>query len=932
MLAHKDEIHNQVIKKIHPAIIALSETRLTSEIEDYEVNVPGYDIVRCDAENRSTGGAILYLREDIKYELILIKSLSANCWCVAIDVREKFYRGTLMVVYHSPSASDGDFLRFLEEVVENLVIKGECIIVGDFNIDFKIDSFYTNKLRTIMSSLGMKQLVNSPTRITKDSQTMIDLVFVNNNKAQVHVLHENKITDHEWIEIALGGKKNVSKYRVFTARNYNNFSIVEFSLRVEENIGQNLVQGTNERASRFVNSIVDALDITAPRKEFRIPKVWEGKVWFSDEIREAATSRDKAYRKAITENTEYSWVQYKTERNAVVKIIREKKKEYYEAMIDNNRDDPTNMWKVLKELVKGKPTGAKEINNIDFEILDKRIECSLADKFNMYYIQSIQNIVESIEGTNKDVNRRRSIYVIEDKAYFEDFKLINTIDLEVIIMQLPRKKGTEEGITSDILKGIFPVIKEEFVSVINQSLKEGCCPQNWKTSTIIPIPKVEKARKASEFRPINILPIYEKVLELVVKKQIEDYFESNEYITEHQSGFRKHYSCETAIQTVVNDWKISISEGKVIGVIFMDLKRAFETIDRSRLIEKLYQYGIRGNVLEWIKSYLKNRFQQVRIGNKCSKLMRNEHGVPQGSVLGPLLFIIYINDIIKICPEDYNIKMFADDTLIYVAGEGSAEVEGKLTVIFNIVEEWMRLNMLKMNVSKTKFMVLRSIRKELRGNIVLKCLDGTEIERVEIIKYLGIIIDDKLRFKDHCDYMLKKIGKKTGFLNRIGNYISAYTRCIIYKSIIAPHFEYCATLLVDMGETQLNKLQVAQNRAMRVILQCNRYTKIEHMLQALQFMSIKQRLHYNVCIFIFKILHNLAPNNLSDRLEMISRKDGRKTRQDGTIAIKFCKTRSAQKSICYEGVKLYNALPAEIRSCERIDMFKRMLKEHISCM
>lgn len=525
LIAHKDEIHNQIVKKIHPAVIALSETRLTSEIEDCEVNVPGYDIIRCDAENRSTGGAILYLREDIKYELILIRSISANCWCVAIDVREKFYRGALMVVYHSPSASDGDFLRFLEEVVEDLVIKGECMIVGDFNIDFKIDSFYTKKLRTIMSSLGMKQLVNNPTRITKDSQTMIDLVFAN-NMAQVHVVHEPKITDHAWIKIALGGKENVSKYKVFTARNYNKFNIDEFSLLVERNIGQSLVQGTNERACRFVNSIVDALDITAPRKEFRIPKVWEGKVWFSEEISEAATSRDKAFKRAIIENTECSWVQYKIERNAVVKIIREKKKEYYENMIDNNRDDPTNMWKVLKELVKGEPIGAKEINNIDFEILDKTIECSLADKFNMYYIQSIQNIVESIEGTNRDVNRRRSIYVIEDEGYFKDFKLINTKDLEEIIVQLPRKKGTEEGITSDILKGIFPVIKEEFVSGINQSLKEGCCPQNWKTSTIIPIPKVEKARKASEFRPINILPIYEKVLELVVKKQIENYFES----------------------------------------------------------------------------------------------------------------------------------------------------------------------------------------------------------------------------------------------------------------------------------------------------------------------------------------------------------------------------------------------------------------------
>ncbi|KAM0724671.1 hypothetical protein ACS0PU_009055 [Formica fusca] len=221
-----------------------------------------------------------------------------------------------------------------------------------------------------------------------------------------------------------------------------------------------------------------------------------------------------------------------------------------------------------------------------------------------------------------------------------------------------------------------------------------------------------------------------------------------------------------------------------------------------------------------------------------------------------------------------------------------------------------------MNAGKTKYMIVRSIRKELRGNITLKCLDGTEIERVEIMKYLGIIIDDRLRFKDHCDYMLKKIGKKTSFLNRIGNYISAYTRCIVYKTIIAPHFEYCATLLIDMGETQLSKLQKAQNRAMRIILQCDRHTKVERMLQALQFMSIKQRLYYNVCIFIFKILKNMLPEQLRNRLEIVGNESERQTRQAGDIAIKYRRTRSAQKSMFYEGVKMYNALPAEIKRKE----------------
>lgn len=324
-------------------------------------------------------------------------------------------------------------------------------------------------------------------------------------------------------------------------------------------------------------------------------------------------------------------------------------------------------------------------------------------------------------------------------------------------------------------------------------------------------------------------------------------------LTEHQSGFRKSHSCETAIQGVIDEWKLEIAEGKIVGVISMDLKRAFETVDRNRLLKKLYQIGIRGKVWQWLESYLKNRTQKVRFNNKYSKLMAIDHGVPQGSVLGPLLFVLYINDITEVCPIGSNVKLFADDTMIYVTGECSEEINKKMNDVFHKIENWMNLNKLKLNAEKTKYMIVRSSRKEVKGQIKIVCMNGVVLERVEVIKYLGVMIDSRLTFAEHCDYMLKKIGKKTSFLNRIGQYLTPYSRQIVYKSIIAPHFEYCATVIVGMGETQIKKLQVAQNRAMRVILQCKRNTRVEHMLQALQYMSIRQRIYYNTSIFIFKI-------------------------------------------------------------------------------
>lgn len=205
---------------------------------------------------------------------------------------------------------------------------------------------------------------------------------------------------------------------------------------------------------------------------------------------------------------------------------------------------------------------------------------------------------------------------------------------------------------------------------------------------------------------------------------------------------------------------------------------------------------------------------------------------------------MYINDLIKyiinLFANECKIQLFADDTLLYVIGETEAEIEFKLQSVFIAVQEWLRVNKLIMNVEKTKFMILHSGRNIEERETKLFTTDLKEIQRVYKMKYLGVIIDSKLNFKDYIEYIVKKTGKKINMLNRIGQYINGYTRCLIYKSIIAPHFDYCATILVGAQKSEIKKLQIQQNRAMRVIIQCNRYTPVVDMLDTLKFMSIKE--------------------------------------------------------------------------------------------
>ncbi|XP_011699463.1 PREDICTED: uncharacterized protein LOC105456838, partial [Wasmannia auropunctata] len=506
LMAHKDEIQDHM-RRMKLAACALSETRLTPEIDDSEIHVMGYSVVRCDGENRNTGGVMMYIRNDIKYKILVNKKIIANCWCIAVEINDSMYKGVVIVIYHSPSAADGDFIRFLVDTVDHLVAKGQCMLLGDFNIDLLADTFYARKLISEMSSLGLKQYVDRPTRVTSNSQTLIDLVFAN-IKIKCKVYDKPKITDHSWLSVEVNVSKNKDKYKEVISREYSKFRINELLEAIRVGLDQNDCVKINERAEKFVDIMVAALDAVAPKKKFVVPTIWKGKKWFSDEIRLSTDRRDKAYVKAIYTRNEQDWIQFKIERNAVVKLIRKKKKEYYESMIDDNKSNPVRMWKALKEVLRGEYTGSRESDEIDFELLENIGDCSIANRFNEYYIQSINVIINSI-GTS-DSRSMECNDAIVSESVMDNFDLINVQKLEQIIMALPKKKGTDEGISSDILKTSFHVIKEELVRVINELLSNGICPEGWKVSTIIPIPKIEKPKKASDYRPINILPMYEK--------------------------------------------------------------------------------------------------------------------------------------------------------------------------------------------------------------------------------------------------------------------------------------------------------------------------------------------------------------------------------------------------------------------------------------
>ncbi|KMQ85478.1 rna-directed dna polymerase from mobile element jockey-like protein, partial [Lasius niger] len=510
-----------------------------------------------------------------------------------------------------------------ERLVRMYILNDNVIVLGDFNVDMKVKNHIQKKLIKAMNTVGLRQLVTEATRVAISSETIIDLVF-SNLEVDIEVCHEPKITDHSTVVLYWNRNEIEKKSKLIVRRDYKCMDVEEFKRMISAQL--NVMDGDSIElvANSAINVIVNSLDKVAPRKAIVLKEKWKGKQWFSGNVYCLAKQRDTAYRVARISKNVNDWELFRQLRNKVVDECRKAKREYLEEKLDKNRKDPKQMWRSLKEIMKGSSYNNeyKEIRYGD-DIISNVEE--MANKFNCYFVNSVKQlrIDSSEDGPKNNIIRH-------ENNTFEVFKEIGIQWLYRVVSRLANKAGTEEGITVEIMKLVVEAAGEKVCHILNRSLEEGRFPNEWKEATVVPVPKVQGTINIEKFRPINKLPVYEKILEIMVHSQLVEYLESNDILKECQSGFRTKHSCETVLQWVISSWKKIIGEGKMIGVIFLDLKRAFELVDREILINKLQWYGIKGTVLNWFASYLDNRTQKVKFNGILSEAIKLDLGVPQG--------------------------------------------------------------------------------------------------------------------------------------------------------------------------------------------------------------------------------------------------------------------------------------------------------------
>lgn len=904
LISNFEELEVLVNEK-KPMIIFLSETHITNDINDSELKISGYKLVRCDSHSRHTGGVAIYVQEELSMNIISSQSYNNCTWILSIEIycKQKLNSGIFSVLYRSPNSSIQYFTTIFEEFCEQFLDMSKInIICGDFNIDLK-KNIYSKDIIKCIKELGLKQIVKTPTRVTTTTSTLIDYVLVNDSKISAHVLNTDQISDHLTITIK---KENPSEI----CNTHN--SINTFFAYSKNIFQQNLEKIDWGRISAIKNINEQSLNLTNALKESILCFNKTGKIkkkqnnpWYTIHLKELKTTLDQEQNKAMfTKN----WLRYKHLRNSYSNELKTAKNLDIQNQLVEYNCDQKRMWKFLKTLLNGKPNiTCKEVYFNEVKCEDNKI---IAQKFNDYFIDSIVTI-------NKNINISNNNEINLDKVSSRfSFKLISVVDIMEALKTIKCKSDSEK-LPAKTLLDALPSCGHILQQIYNKSFSEGIFPDDWKISVIVPVPKISGAKDCIDFRPINMLPTYEKCQELLAKAQIEKFIKDNKILINEQSGYRADHSCETSLNYIIADWKESMDRKKVIIAVFLDFQRAFETLDRDRLLMKLEQYGFSGISNNWFESYLTKRKQKTKFNDGESMVRNNELGVPQGSVLGAILFIIYINDIVK-SVKHCRINLFADDTLLFIAADTIAEAENKINSDLKNLSDWLKTNKLKLNVKKTKYIIINQRKNE---NSVEIRMDNSVLDSVKNIKYLGIVIDNKLNFKDNTDFICKKVAKKIGFLSRIQNKLNFSHKVLIYKSIIAPHFDFCATILFLSKKSEMDRMQKLQNRAMRTILKCNKYTSVDLMLETLQWLSIKQRIYLRTFITIFNLKNKTLPEYLQSNLKYSTHRYNVRNKND--FKLTFTRTTNAQNSLFYKGLKLFNELPDLIKNEKKLNNFKR---------
>ena len=866
LLYHLNDVE-RVLDKHNLDILCLSETWIDQNCDPDELNLSGYLFEHVDNDGSFIGkqGVGFYIKEGIAFKPKYDLSTHQDLMSMTLEfLPSKCTSFLLTVVYRHPK-SPVSFMDNFEHLIMDIDnTHKNSILTGDFNCDFakiSVPGSSSKRLQHLCAGYNFSQQIKTPTRITEHSSTIIDLTFTNipsKLKCGVEVV---SVADHLMNYTCIPFKCPSHQHRYVTARCYKNLDTNNLIVDVQ-NIPWHIIEAfedIDDCWNIWKSLFLNVVNQHAPLRKFRAKK--SICKWYSKDIEDIKNLRDEYHTRAIDSEDPHAWAVYRKLRNRCTNMTRDAKKKYYETSINNCSGNSKDMWTVLKNLLPSKSNSGIVSLSAGEKMLT--VASDIANEFNSYFVNIGSNLAAKLHTGTTDISYHQYLHKLcGSRSSNFTFHIISADQVLKVLQNLSVTKATGlDNIQAKVLKICAPSIAQSISYIFNLSLRTGSFPCEWKTARISALFKKGSKLEVGNYRPISILPVISKCLEKLVHDQVYEYLSRNELLARQQSGFRPRHSTQTSLHLILEDLYSGIHQGNLVGMVALDLRKAFDTVDHAILLDKLKHYGFLSSSLSWFTSYLTDRRQISQINGSLSDSADIRTGVPQGSILGPLLFVIYMNDL-PTSLEHCHVNMYADDTAFYISAPSVNEITLYLQTDLVNVSHWLNVNKLSLHIGKTSTMLICSRQKRCHlpvKDINIK-LQDQDIVQTDTCNYLGVNLDCNLTFDNHMNRVCGKICQSLGVLKRASMFVPYDTKLILYNTLVLPHFDYCSTVWDVCSDYHISRLQKLQNRGMRILLGCDRKTHICDMLVKLKWLNVRQRFFLNKCVLMYKIIHHLTPS------------------------------------------------------------------------
>ena len=821
--------------KVKFDIIAISETKLQKGVKPvHNIELPNYEMESTPTE-ACKGGTLLYISKNLNYkprddlQIYEPKKLESTFVEIINTTGKNFIVGC---IYKHHTICPRDFTDAMSPLLRKLSReKKPCYLAGDFNMNLlqvENNSDIEHYFDTITEN-NFTPLITAPTRIAGNSKTLIDNILFNEFSSNIASGNLTVgISDHMPQFAFIPNKRSKidsksTKPTTTYSRKYKNIDTSLFNQDLDKiNWDTTGLEDPDQYGDNFFNVFDKILDIHAPITEIKQSKKQikqNAKPWITKDILKLVKAKDKTYKQLIKEEDsnkkEYLMCTYKQQKNEITKLIRKSKKLHYNEYFVKNSTNVKKLWAGINQIINKRKNSSStpvciEIDN-DGNVNTITDPKEIANAFNSHYTTVAEKILKKRKYKG---NKSYRDYLKNPNANSFMLKPTSPIEIEDIISNIDTSKGTgPNSVPQQIIKEIKKSIAIPLSNMFNMSFSKGQCPNFLKISSVIPIYKKDSKLVVSNYRPISLLSNINKILEKLMFNRLYSFLESNKCIYDLQFGFRQKHSTNHALLSMTQQIKETIDKGNIAVGVFVDFQKAFDTVNHKILLDKLEHYGVRGIANKWFSSYLSNRQQYVSVGNIKSNTSPISHGVPQGSVLGPLLFLVYINDLNK-CIHFSTTRHFADDTnLLYIIDSHKFRNRNptrKLNIDLKSLNQWLLANKISLNATKTELIYFRNKRTAKPTTKII--LNGVKLIDTNQVKYVGITFDEYLTFERHIKLLNAKLKRANNLIAISRHYLLRKFLMQIYYGQFYSHLTYGCQLW-GQNENAIEKTIVLQKKS-----------------------------------------------------------------------------------------------------------------------